>query len=1057
MSTIAKVTTTECMIAIDEDSDEEINCDRVDDNDIDIDVVHVLDSVITSVSTLSEVTSIETTNDKTNVVIETSDIQMNPIDDNVLNDELFFYDKKGVIQDVEDEEEEDCMVIDELTTRLEDSIDQLVVDSDDDDIQLIEMNKTDVNTNDKNVIRHDIKEKVEQKIEEQIDSQEVIVLSDDDEEECLVINNTFTSKLNQLTQIDGTFRPKYSSSPVSSSSSLALKSEPGTSSGVKRVVTYVDTDSPKISTNVYQPMFKSSFLTNFKNTINESKDDESIPFLYNEPNTSTSSDFIGSSNVDDMDIIANLVKLDRKIVQNVLNLIDDQCTVPFIARYRQSAISGIDADKVRRINNIYNELKKTKERVKEVESTLAKQSRLNTRLSEALRRCRNVYEVEHLYRLCRNESQSSERYRNLGLGDSAVSVLNGKRLDPNHFVNRFASELDNPQTVEIGWSEIIADILSKDCDVLEFLIATYKQNITTLEVEENLKKINELIEESSAKNIDLIQKYRNFRSFKKPIDKMKAHTYMAIERGEELGILEVSIGFQTIVLNKLIDFCIKKWFRCPSDILVNCVKIAFNTQLKPSLSDYIRWELRYSSHTEALDVFRNNVKYLLLEPPLRGEYVIGVDPGIDSGCKVALVSPWGVPLHCKKLNLNNKHNCETAAAQLREMMIQNNCSIIALGNGTGCRRFEDMLQIHMKCGFFKPLNIKYKIINESGVSYYSVTKEAKLDLPHYKPDMIGAISIARRLIDPMNELVKVDPKRLQVGMYMRDIPEEAVRQAFNEVTVECVSFCGVDVNVASPELLSKVAALEPTIANIIVKKREQDGLFTSRSQLRNINGITWKQFEQCAGFIKVMPSTRRSPFSIYTESSKESNDGPDKRLATSTDDYDPLDSTIIHPESYSCANIYLELIGANKREIGKPSIRDKIKKCYEKYSLSEIAQLCNTMTTNMKIIIEGLSNSIDFDYRTNFTQIYLPEIKHFNDLKEGMQLKGRVVNVTPMGAFIDCGINNGINAYLHTKDCQKHAIAVNDNVLVKIISIEKLLQRFKVVVINVTKNNIKFI
>jgi len=187
------------------------------------------------------------------------------------------------------------------------------------------------------------------------------------------------------------------------------------------------------------------------------------------------------------------------------------------------------------------------------------------------------------------------------------------------------------------------------------------------------------------------------------------------------------------------------------------------------------------------------------------------------------------------------------------------------------------------------------------------------------------------------------------------------------------------------------------------------------------------------------------------------NEFASKRSATSTDDYDPLDSTIIHPESYSSANVYIELIGATKDEIGKQCIRDKIKKCYNLYSLPEIAELCNTVATNMRLIIEGLSNSIDFDYRTNFAQIYFPEIQKFKDLREGMQLKGRVVNVTPMGAFIDCGIVGGINAYLNAKECQRHAIAVNDNVLVKIVSIEKLLQRFKVTVVNVSKSNMKYI
>lgn len=314
-------------------------------------------------------------------------------------------------------------------------------------------------------------------------------------------------------------------------------------------------------------------------------------------------------------------------------------------------------------------------------------------------------------------------------------------------------------------------------------------------------KVEELLRDKDPRNRELIQKYMRFNSFKKSIDKINAHSYMAIERGEKIGLLNVYIEFDSIILNKLIDYCVMKWNRCISHFLVNCVRIAFNNQLKPNLEDYIRWELRHSAHMTALDVFRNNVKYLLLEPPLRGEFVIGVDPAHKSGCKIACVSAWGIPLQCEILKLDSQENQKISFEKLKIIMISNNCSIIALGNGSGCRRFECILQLYIKSNFFKPIQVKYKIINESGVSYYSVTEEAKVDLPHFPPQMIGAISIARRLIDPLSELVKADPKRLQVGMYMKDINEEAIRKAFHEVAVECVSFCGVDVNVASIELL----------------------------------------------------------------------------------------------------------------------------------------------------------------------------------------------------------------------------------------------------------------
>lgn len=280
------------------------------------------------------------------------------------------------------------------------------------------------------------------------------------------------------------------------------------------------------------------------------------------------------------------------------------------------------------------------------------------------------------------------------------------------------------------------------------------------------EKLEELLRDKDSRNADIIQKYLRFSCFKKPIDKISAHTLMAIERGESIGLLRVYVEFPTAILNKLIDFCLLKFNRAVPHFLVNCVRKAYNNQIKPSIADYIRYELRHSAHLTALDVFRNNVKHLLLEPPLRGETVIGVDPGFDSGCKIAVVSPWGVPLQYKTVKLDSIHSCDSAALTLKDLLSSSDCSIIALGNGSGCRKFEDLLLRKMRNGFFKPINVRYKIISESGVSWYSVTPEAKLEFPDIPPHIIGAISIARRLQDPLSELVKVDPKRLQVGMYM---------------------------------------------------------------------------------------------------------------------------------------------------------------------------------------------------------------------------------------------------------------------------------------------------
>ena len=272
---------------------------------------------------------------------------------------------------------------------------------------------------------------------------------------------------------------------------------------------------------------------------------------------------------------------------------------------------------------------------------------------------------------------------------------------------------------------------------------------------------------STENDREMLMKYQRFASFRKPISQITAHCLMAIERGEKLKFLLIYIEFKDILLKKLLQYCTTiKWPRASPVFLNTCIKKAWKHYLKPSIATYIRWNLRNTSHLKALEVFSTNVKHLLLEAPLRGEFVLGVDPGLDSGCKIAMVSPWGVYIEHDIVKIDSDRNCNNSAFKMKKMLQEYNCSIIALGNGTGCRKFEQLILEKIKFSYFKPIDVRYKIVAESGVSWYSVTQEAKREYPDLSPSIIGAITIARRLQDPLSELVKADPKRLQVGMYM---------------------------------------------------------------------------------------------------------------------------------------------------------------------------------------------------------------------------------------------------------------------------------------------------
>ncbi|RWS24486.1 hypothetical protein B4U80_04134 [Leptotrombidium deliense] len=643
-------------------------------------------------------------------------------------------------------------------------------------------------------------------------------------------------------------------------------------------------------------------------------------------------------------------------------------------------------------------------------------------LKEVFSKCMDISEVEKLYLPYETEDDEAVRARHLCLDESAKQILAGSMLDASDFVKIDCNGLETLDKINSGWQAVITDMICKDTDVMSYLSTLYKEEVPVIETELEDEKVAEVYQSGGE---SIVRKYLKFKSWKMPINNVDTQTVFKINRGEKEGLIRVYVIFNELIEKKLRQFCMTKWSKCSPSILSNCIYTAWDNFMKPNFAQHIRWELTNEAHKVALKVFRDNVKYLLLEEPIRGKTVLGIDPGYDNGCKLAVVSPWGVPIASGIVYVTTESGKINTCSELKRLVLTFECDIIALGNGKGCREIETLLRCMINQNQFRPFEITYKVVSESGVSCYSVSEEAAKEFPDLSPNIISAVSIARRLQDPLSELVKTDPKKLEVGMYLRDIEAERVEEIFGEVVVECVSFVGVDVNIASSVLLSKVSGITPEIANNIIMFRIQNGPFKSREQLRSIDGVTSKHFEQFAGFVRIIPETSQ----LLGEN------------------FNFFDATIIHPESYDDAEKLLKYIGVEKQSIGTPYMSDVIEHVLKRFEIRDLAVFCSTSITTITFLLDVFRKSLNHDVRFEQKKsCYKSTITHWDDLRPNMQLSGRVVNVTPIGAFIDVGLGGGQNAYLPpSKDNDLFGKLVpRQIVIVQVTRIDTFTRKFKV-------------
>ncbi|XP_012288728.1 uncharacterized protein LOC105704246 [Orussus abietinus] len=729
--------------------------------------------------------------------------------------------------------------------------------------------------------------------------------------------------------------------------------------------------------------------------------------------------------------LSEIHNIDEYLADNVVKLFNDENTIPFIARYRKNMTGGMEAEMLRVLKESYERAKLVKHRAANIIKTIDKLGKWTPEVHAFIKAAKSIEELDHVSSLYKTASKSSlaERARALGLGIVSATVLQGDNLpDLSSLVDVNKDGLQNIQQVKEGIVNILADVLSKNQYVFEMIREL--QKTPHVQIETKQAKIVKSKKEKDETIKDDKTKYDIYFNFKTTERNIKPHQILAINRGESQKILSVKIHIPDWFEQRLKNHCLNQFQHAQRasqlhhQLLEEGFGQAYKRLIKPLITRRVRRELSERAETASIEVFATNLKQLLLVPPVRGKIVLGVDPGFRHGCKLAAVSEHGTVLECATI-YPHSHSSQTrqeAEKILIKLVCKHQCTVLALGNATACRETEVFLTDLIQANSFAPLDVSYVIIDEAGASIYSCGNEAKSEFPNLDPNLISAVSIARRLQDPLAELVKVEPKHLGVGMYQHDLPEKQLVQTLNEVVSEAVSFVGVDINTASLCLLKRVAGLNVGRASKIIEWRNQHGPFTDRKQLTDVKGIGNKSFEQCVGFIRIMPKTALT-----------------KKSKNSSQELNYLDQTCIHPESYSVAEHFLKYCGCNIEDLGTENFIMRIKSCVRRGS-EALAKMFETNKATMDLIIQGLTMKLDDDIRLkNSFPTFKKSLTSIDDLKSGTALFGTVRNVTHFGAFVDIGVGN--SGLIPTRMMKGQTLSIGQQLEVKVISIERERQR----------------
>ena len=706
-----------------------------------------------------------------------------------------------------------------------------------------------------------------------------------------------------------------------------------------------------------------------------------------------------------MDIILALAeefKLGEEQVRKTVELIDNGDTIPFIARYRKEVTGSLDDAVLRDLNDRLEYLRNIEKRKEEVKSLIEAQGKLTDEIAAAILAAKTITEVDDIYRPYRPKRKTRASVaREKGLEGLAALIMEQKRAYKptlEEAAAEYISEEKGVASIEeafAGARDIIAEDVSDN--------AEYRKALRSLTFDHGVMKVENAKDEDSV--------YAQYYDYNEPLKKIPPHRILAINRGEKEEFLKVSVVIASeVVLNYLFACVITEPTSPAYDHLSAAMVDGYERLIAPSIEREIRNDLFDNASEGAIKVFADNLSHLLMQAPIKGKTVLGFDPGYVNGCKLAVVDKTGKVLDTAVIYPTKpRQRTEEAARVIKSLVKKHKVDIIAIGNGTASRESEifvaDTLKTIPEC------DCKYIIISEAGASVYSASKLATEEFPEFDVMQRSAVSIARRLQDPLAELVKIDPKSIGVGQYQHDMKQARLDSALGGVVEDCVNSVGVDINTASHSLLSYISGINATSAKNIVKYREENGEFTSRAQIKKVPRIGDKAFVQCAGFLRVPGS---------------------KEI---------LDNTGVHPESYAAAKALLEMFGYTADDV-RGSKLSTLRRDVEKKGIDKVADALGVGKPTLVDIIGELEKPGRDVRDTLPPPVLRDDVLEMEDLKPDMILSGTVRNVIDFGAFIDIGVHQDGLVHISQITDKKfirhpnEVLSVGDVVKVKVISVD---------------------
>lgn len=705
-------------------------------------------------------------------------------------------------------------------------------------------------------------------------------------------------------------------------------------------------------------------------------------------------------------IIAEELNIKVQQVENTIKLIDEGNTIPFIARYRKEVTGGLSDEVLRTFGERLNYLRNLEKRKEEVTNSIEEQGKLTEEIVKDLENAITLAEVEDIYRPYKQKKKTRATVAKAkGLEPLAEIILAQEETkNIQEIAAEYISEEKEVKTVEEaiqGALDIIAEMISDNPEYRKLI----KQIVYSKGI---IKTTATKPEEKSA--------YEMYYDYSENVNKIPSHRILAINRGEKEEFLKVKIEKEEDKILEKIEKDIIKGENQFTQYLKDTIQDSFKRLIEPSIDREIRSDLTEKAEEQAIKVFGKNAKQLLLGAPIKGITVMGFDPAYRTGCKIAIIDETGKVLDITTVYPTEPQNdVEGAEKDLVRLINKDHVDMIAIGNGTASRESEMFVsEMIKKCDH----EVLYTIVSEAGASVYSASKLATEEYPDINVSIRGAISIARRLQDPLAEFVKIDPKSIGVGQYQHDVNQKKLEESLAGVVEDSVNKVGVDVNTATPSLLSYVSGINKTIAKNIVKYRDENGKLKTRKELLKVPKLGKVAFEQCAGFIRIPDGTN------------------------------PLENTAVHPESYDIAEELLKTLGYGTEDLKDKDKLVELRKKLGSINLTETAKALNVGEMTLKDIIDELSKP-GRDPREDMPKpILRQDVLKFEDLKEGMILTGTVRNVIDFGAFVDIGVKH--DGLVHISEMSEKfvknpsdIVSVGDIVKVKVIGMDNERQKVK--------------